>query len=56
MLRIMCPASFVLLVPSSVTTAAAGPIEAARGVVQRLLPEHADQFVLEEVDPRALLK
>ena len=52
MSRIMHLALFVLLAVSSVTTTAvAGPVEAARGVVQRLLPEHADQFVFEQIAP-----
>ena len=51
MSRIIQLALLVLFVPTSVTTAAAGPVEAARGVVQRLLPEHAGQFVLEQIPP-----
>ena len=40
---------FILLLSSGVATVAAGPVEAARGVVGRLLPQHADQFVLEQI-------
>ena len=51
MSRIIQMAWLVLLMLSSATGAAAGPVEAARGLVQRLLPEHADQFVFEQIAP-----
>ena len=44
-------ASSVVLLLTAVSTAAAGPVEAARGVIGRLLPDRVDQFVLEVIPP-----
>lgn len=41
--------TFLLVLLLAVPSAPAGPVEAARGLIQRVVPQHANQFVVEVI-------